>query len=98
MTEDRYEPRYQWKRTQLDENDPPTDFDWIGMDGAAYIGRIRKELSGPTKGLWQWSGAHPRSYKGSPPTPNQGYRDTARQATQMVEEYWDLAMRVMEPR
>lgn len=101
MSEDKgtpYEPRYQWKRTQIDENDPPTDLDWIGMDKAAYIGRIKKEVHGPTKGQWQWAGSIPRSYKGSPPTPNTGYCDTARLATQKVEEYWDLAMRVMTPR
>ena len=29
-----YQPRYKWRRTQIDENDPPTDLDWIGTDGA----------------------------------------------------------------
>lgn len=93
-----YQPRYQWKRTQLDENDPPTDLDWCGFDGVHYLGRIRKETAGPTEGQWHWAGSWPRTYKGSPPTPNTGYVDTARQATQKVEEYWDLALKVMTPR
>lgn len=85
-----YQPRYQWKRTQIDENDPPTELDWCGFDGDTYIGRIRKETAGPTKGLWHWAGSLPRTFRGRrPPTPNSGYCDTARQATQKVEEYWD---------
>ncbi len=97
MTEP-YQPRYQWKRTRIDEKDPPTDLDWIGMDGVAYIGRIRKELHGPTQGKWHWAGSYPRTYSGSPPTPNSGYVGTARAATQKVEEYWDLCKQVMTPR
>jgi hypothetical protein len=85
-----YQPRYQWKRTQIDENDPPTDLDWCGFDGDQYIGRIRKETAGPTKGRWHWAGSFPRSLRGRTiPTPNSGHADTARQATQKVEEYWD---------
>ena len=49
MTEP-YQPRYQWRRTQLDESDPPTDLDWLGYDGDRYIGRIRKDTAGPTSG------------------------------------------------
>lgn len=88
MTEP-YQPKYQWRRTELDANDPPTDFDWLGFDGIGYIGRIRKELAGPTTGRWQWTGSVPRTFKGSPPRPNQGYCDTAREATEKVEIYWD---------
>lgn len=95
---DPYQPRYQWKQTQIDENDPPTDLDWIGMDGLMAIGRIRKETAGPTKGQWHWAGWTPRTHKRSPPAPNAGYEATARMATQKVEEYWELAMRVMTPR
>ena len=93
-----YQPKYKWHRTQLDENDPPRDTDWMGMDGTEYIGRIRKELHGKTKGLWHWAGSWPKSYQGSPPLPNAGYQATARLATQKVEEYWELSMRVMTPR
>lgn len=93
-----YEPRYQWKRTELDENDPPTDLDWIGMDGVLPIGRIRKEVHGPTKGKWHWAGWYPKTYKGTAPTPNAGYADTARLATQKVEEFWELCKQVMTPR
>ncbi|NTG61822.1 hypothetical protein G6L45_16200 [Agrobacterium rhizogenes] len=97
MTEP-YQPIYHWKRTQIDDRDPPNDLDWIGMDGVLPIGRIRKETDGPTKGKWQWAGWYPKAYKGRPPTPNLGYEDTARLATQKVEEYWHLCMEVMTPR
>ncbi|WP_025593151.1 hypothetical protein [Agrobacterium tumefaciens] len=90
-----YQPKYTWKRTQIDEKDPPTDFDWIGYDGDGAVGRIRKEMQGPTKGKWQWAGWYPRTFKGSPPTPNTGWVDTARIATQKCEEYWDRCKEVM---
>ncbi len=93
-----YQPKYQWRQTQLDENDPPTDLDWCGFDGAAYIGRIRKEEHGPTKGKWHWAGSFPRTHKGTPPSPVAGYAATARKATQLVEEYWDRCKEVMTPR
>jgi hypothetical protein len=93
-----YQPRYTWKRTEIDDKDPPTDLDWIGMDGVLPIGRIRKELHGPTKGQWHWAGWWPKTHKGAPPLPNAGYSDSARLATQMVEEYWDRCHEVMTPR
>lgn len=89
---DPYQPRYQWRRTQLDENDPPTDLDWCGFDGDAYVGRIRKDTAGPTAGKWQWAGAQPRGFRGRAEIPNTGFVDTARIATQMVEQYWDRAL------
>jgi hypothetical protein len=92
-----YQPKYKWHRTELDENDPPRDTDWIGMDGDMMIGRIRKELHGKMKGKWQWSGWPPMTYRGAPPLPNQGYQPTARLAVQKVEEYWETARRVMTP-
>jgi hypothetical protein len=97
MDECVYQPKYKRHRTELDENDPPRDTDWTGMDGTAYLGRIRKELYGPTKNQWHWAGSWPRTHKGKPPTANAGYAATPRLATQMVEEYWELSMRVMEP-
>lgn len=45
-----YQPRYEWFMTKIDEREVPTEFDWIGLDGPVGIGRIRKELNGPTKG------------------------------------------------
>lgn len=97
MTE-KYEPKYRWKRTQIDARDPPTDFDWTGYDGAEAIGRVRKEMHGPTKGKWQWAGWYSKKYKGSPPTPNLGYSASCRLGMQKCEEYWDRAKQVMEPR
>lgn len=97
-TTHRYEPKFRWKRTQIDNEDPPTDFDWMGYDDVEPIGRIRKELQGPTKGKWQWAGWYSRKYTGAPPTPNTGWVDTARIATQKVEEYWERSKQVMRPR
>lgn len=91
MTE-RYQPRYQWRRTQLDEDMEPTDLDWLGYDGDQYIGRIRKEIAGPTKGKWQWAASYPRLMRGPKPLPNTGFVDTARIATRKVEEFWDMCM------
>ena len=86
---DRYEPKYLWKQTQLDANDPPTKYDWTGYDGGRPIGRIRKEHHGPTKGKWQWAGWYPMPFNGSPPTPNTGWVDNARLATEKCEAFWD---------
>lgn len=91
-----YQPRYQWRRTQLDENDPPTDLDWLGYDGDQYIGRIRKDTAGPTAGKWQWAGSYPRKLRDKRILPNTGFVDTARIATQKVEEFWDLCLTRMD--
>ncbi|KIP99344.1 hypothetical protein RU07_20650 [Agrobacterium tumefaciens] len=93
-----YQPKYQWKQTQIDANDPPTPFDWSGYDGDECVGRIRKELHGPTKGKWQWAGRYSSRCKGSPPTPNTGWVANARIATRMCEEYWDRCRRLMKKR
>ncbi|CCM77139.1 hypothetical protein [Rhizobium mesoamericanum] len=93
-----YQPKYKWRPTKIDDKDPPTDLDFTGLDGTAYLGRIRKETNGTTKGKWHWAGSWPRTCMGKPPTPNAGYVDTARQATQKVEEYWELCHEVMTPR
>lgn len=85
-----YEPRYTWKRTQIDENDPPTDFDWTGYDGEMIVGRIQKEHYGPIKGKWRWAGSYPKWRGVRPHTPNAGFVDTARLAVRKCEEYWDV--------
>lgn len=85
----KYQPKYQWRRTQIDASDPPTDYDWTGYDGESALGRIGKEMHGPTKGKWQWSGWYPKSFRGAPPLPNTGWVVNARAATQKCEEYWD---------
>lgn len=95
---DRYQPKYTWKRTQIDEADPPTDFDWIGYDADGAVGRVRKEMHGPTKGKWQWAGWYPRTFKGAPPTPNLGYATSCRLAMQKCEEYWDRSKKIMQER
>lgn len=47
MTARPYQPQYDWFMSKLDEQDVPTKYDWIGLDGPIGIGRIRKELNGP---------------------------------------------------
>ncbi len=89
-----YQPKYRWKRTQIDAQDPPTDEDWTGYDGVEVVGRARKDMHGPTKGKWQWAGYYPTGFKGVPPTPNTGYVDTARLAMQKCEEYWERAKKI----
>lgn len=93
-----YQPKYDWRRTQLDANDPPTDSDWIGYDGDGAVGRVRKEMHGTTKGTWHWAGWYPRTFKGTPPTPNAGYSGSCRLAMQKCEEYWDRAKECMSRR
>lgn len=87
----KYQPLYEWSRTQIDENDPPTDFDWVGWDGPHIIGRIRKEIGGPMNGKWQWSGQGPHTRERI--LPQQGYCSTAREGSRMVEDYYHRLMR-----
>lgn len=91
-----YQPRYQWKMTDFGDGDVPTNLDWCGFDGAAYIGRIRKDTAGPTKGKWQWAGSYPRGLRDAKEIPNTGFVDTARIATQRVEEFWDRQLAKMK--
>jgi hypothetical protein len=95
MEEDKYQPRYEWYRTKLDKYDTPSDLDWSGLDGKMGVGRIRKETSGPTKGLWHWSGNSPATHTGRPPSPNAGYSPDARQATKEVEDYYARCLESM---
>lgn len=62
------------------------------MDEGEFIGRIRLELGGPMNGKWQWSGQGPVRIPRRI-LPQQGYCDTAREASRMVEEYYHALMR-----
>ncbi|UVC12410.1 sulfotransferase (plasmid) [Rhizobium sp. TH2] len=90
MAED-WERKYEWKRTWPDDRglDGKPLEDYSCFDGQ-YAGRIRFEPAGPTKGLWQWSGAYPKPMRGAPVMPNGGYADSAAEAARAVEEYWDV--------
>lgn len=90
-----YEPKYTWRPTRPDEDHSIADLDWIGLDGTEYLGRIKKETNGPTKDKWHWACSWPRACKGNPPSPSTGYAETARLATQKVEEYWERCHLVM---
>jgi hypothetical protein len=98
VTNQPYLPHFEWFMTKIDERDTPTEFDWIGLDGPIGIGRIRKELNGPLKGKWQWSGWFPSTHSGQPPSPNTGHCETARNATEMVERYYAKCLRDMQTR
>jgi hypothetical protein len=89
MSED-WEKKYEWKRTWPGETgiDGKPYEDYSCFDGQ-YAGRIRYETAGPTKGLWHWSGAYPKPMHGAPMMPNGGYCETAAEAANAVEEYWD---------
>ena len=66
-----YQPKYNWRRTQIDERDEPTDTDWSGYDGVVVVGRIQQQLHGPMKAKWLWSGHGPRVKQR--PLPHRGY-------------------------
>ncbi|RFB88855.1 hypothetical protein B5K11_25790 [Rhizobium leguminosarum bv. trifolii] len=87
----RYQPLYTWRGTKIDENDDPTDLDWLGYDGEIIIGRIRMESGGPKNGQWRWSGLGPHVRQRL--TPQQGFEDEPRGAMRMVEEYYHRLMR-----
>lgn len=87
----KYQPLYQWRRTQIDEHDVPTDEDWCGYDGDVGIGRIRLEHGGPKDGQWQWSGHGPHVRQRI--LPHQGFAAEGREAMRMVEEYYHRLMR-----
>ena len=89
MTND-WTRNYRRVRTWGDETgiDGKRHMDYSCFDGQ-YAGRIRFESSGPTKGLWQWSGAYPKPMRGSPIMPNAGYCQTVAEAAKAVEDYWD---------
>ncbi len=86
-TKQRYQPLYRWRRTQIDENDPPDDDDWSGYDGEVCIGRIQKQLHGPMKGKWMWTGGRiPHAPKRL--LPHIGYIEGGREAMRIVEEWY----------
>ncbi|KQV39910.1 MULTISPECIES: hypothetical protein [unclassified Rhizobium] len=88
-----YKPLYHWQPTWPGEKGlhgkPRQDF--VGIDREEFIGRIRLEIGGPMNGKWQWSGQGPHLRDRI--LPHQGYCDTAREASRMVEEYYHRLMR-----
>lgn len=88
-----YQPRYQWRPTEI--HGETLDLDWVGYDGDQYIGRVRRNITESTPGRWMWAGSYPRMMPGTKPLPNVGTVDTARIATQMVEEFWDMCLEKM---
>jgi hypothetical protein len=97
MTEP-YQPLYRWRRTKIDENDPPRDTDWMAYDDGAPVGRVQLQPHGPMKGKWLWSAHGPMGVKRH--TPHQGYEQEGREAMRKVEEYYHALLKRggMEPR
>lgn len=87
----RYQPLYKWRGTKIDENDDPTDLDWLGYDGEIIIGRIRMESAGPKNGQWRWSGLGPPVRQRL--MPQQGSEAEPSKAMRKVEEYYHMLMR-----
>ncbi|MDQ0135686.1 hypothetical protein J2T08_003607 [Neorhizobium galegae] len=86
-----WQKKYRWARTWPGETglDGKPLEDFAAYDGDQYAGRIRLDHESLKKGQWMWSGAYPKGWKGSPITPNNGFKPTAAEAAQTVEEYWD---------
>lgn len=92
MTE--YKPLYSWQETwpQDRDRDGKPLRDYIGQDGDITVGRIRYEDTGPMRGKWQWNGQGPIRIP-QRILPQQGYCDTAREASRLVKEYYHALMR-----
>lgn len=86
-----YQPLYKWRRTQIDESDPPSDDDWMGWDGDVPLGRITKQLHGLMRDRWMWSAHGPLTRRRL--LPHQGYEANGREAMRMVEDYYHRLMR-----
>jgi hypothetical protein len=84
-----YQPLYRWRRTRIDENDPPTMTTGADMTVRSASGGSSGSLHGPMKGKWMWNvlATHVRLRV----MPQSGYIDEGREAMRMAEErYHDL--------
>ncbi len=89
-----YTPLYSWRITWPDPSDADSHkTDFCGWDGEIWVGRIRLEAAGPKKGQWQWSGGGPYHGLKRRLLPQQGFVDTAREASRMAEDYYHALMR-----
>jgi hypothetical protein len=90
-----YRPKYKWRETWPGETgrDGNALQDFQGWDGETPVGRIRLEDAGPMEGKWQWSGHGSRRGIKKRLLPHQGYAATAREASRMVEDYYELLLR-----
>jgi hypothetical protein len=88
-----YRPKYKWRETWPGETglDGTPLQDFQGWVGDVPVGRIRLEDAGPMKVTWQWSGHGGRVRQRL--TPHQGYAATAREASRMVEDYYERLLR-----
>lgn len=81
-----YIPKLVWEPYVYDGEMRPDDF--IARQHGRHAGRIMRMHFGPQKGRWQWAGALPVGFQGSPTQPNAGFEDTPRAAARMCERYW----------
>lgn len=89
-----WQKKYRWTRTWPGENglDGKPLEDFAAYDCDQYAGRIRLDHESLKKGKWMWSGAYPKGWKKQPIMPNAGWKPTAAEAAQAVEEYWDAML------
>ncbi len=86
---DVYQKKYRWRRTQLDANDPPTDFDFIGFDGDQSFARIQFDRTSHMKiGLWKWNSIH-IPWVRRHILPHNGWGENALDAARLAEEHYD---------
>ncbi len=91
---DEYKPKYKWRVTWPDPSDADSHkTDFCGWDGDICVGRIRFEAHGKMKNKWQWTGQGPvRGISKGRLMPQQGYEDTARNASAKAEDYYERLM------
>jgi hypothetical protein len=83
-----WQKKYQWSRTWGDETGLDGKHeDFTARDGETLIGRIYLDQQTLKAGKWHWSLQYPKG--GKPMQPNAGWRETAAEAAQVVEECWD---------
>ena len=90
-----YRPKYKWRETWPGETgrDAKALQDFQGWDGETPVGRIRLEDAGPMEGKWQWSGHGSKRGIKKRLLPHQGYVATARDASRVVEDYYERLLR-----
>ena len=90
-----YRPKYKWRETWPGETgrDAKALQDFQGWDGETPVGRIGLDYAGPMSGMWNWCG--PGSKRGIKKRllPHQGYVATAREASRVVEDYYERLLR-----
>jgi len=82
---ERYRPRYKWQETWPSESKQ----EFIGYDGEDVVGRIQLDQTTSNRtDLWRWNGDF-QSWVRKRIMPQQGWEETAREASRRAEEHHD---------